>query len=430
MNERLTAKNPRLKLTTAAMAALACLGGEVQAQSNPLTVRAGQEFTYDSNLRRTPDGEISDLISTTTLGASIDQPFGRQRYLADLAVRANVFRDNDQFNNTGYNALLGMDWSALRDWAGTIRLTSTQSLARFEDFATDAFNDENLLRTNSLATTARYGLFSTWSLDATAGYRNYYYSQPRFSDRNYKLGYVSGGASYRPSDLVRLGGLIRYTDGTYPDALKGEGKGGFDRVDYELTGNIKLSGLSTVDGRIAYSVENHDVIPSRDYSGLTGSVAWIYEPTAKSRFNVRLTRETGNRGGTESGGNIASTDNLLTTRLSGGWRWAATSKIAATVDLSYSQENYDIVNRERVIGGTASTFDAGDGNTRNLAIGVTYDATRSLSFECSVSRLSRSAELREERNRNRFNYSATPGQLWRPVRPPVTPRRPRCPPSC
>lgn len=413
----LPASIPRLLLRTTALAALVCVAGGTQAQSNPYILRASQSFTYDSNIFRAPPGGRirRDVISTTTLGAGIDQPYGRQRYLADAAVNANFYRNNNDYNNTGYNLLLGMDWEALRDWAGDIRLTSSRRLAQFEDFSQEDLAQsrqrDNRQRNDTLAFRARYGLFATWSLDGTAGYRRLSFSEPAFAPRNYDVAYISGGASYRPSDLVRLGALIRYSDGEYPDTPVTDGgvvrtvNNPFNRIDYELNANLRLTGLSTIDGRIAFSKEEYDVTPGRDFDGATGSIAWIYQPTAKSRFDVRLARDTATRGDSDSDGR-ASSDTQLSTLVSASWRWAATAKISTTANLSYSRDRYDIL----AFRGTdlaVRTTDAGKGSTRSFGLAATYAYSRALSFDCGIRRLSRSADLNPTATTTNYNYKAT-----------------------
>ncbi len=363
------------------------------AQSNPYILRASQEFTYDSNLfREAPGGNIRrDGISTTSVGAGIDQHYGRQRYLADANVSYNVYKNNDQLNAVGYDLLLGMDWAAAQRLAGTIRLTSSQVSARFEDF--EGANQKNLVRSNAFAATARYGLVGTWSLEGAAGYRNVSYSDERFDDRDLRLGYVSAGLRYRPHDLLNLGMRLRYTDGSYPDFTNTLADD-FNRRDLEFFVNWRVTGLSTIDGQIALTSEKHDDFSGRDFDGTTGSIRWLYQPTAKSRFTAGLSRDTRNQGATGESLSQVSSDSRLSTRLFGDWRWDATAKVAVTLRGSYSRDRYDF--------GTAD--ETGKGNTRSYGIGLSYAATRAWTFGCEVTRLSRSADV--DRPGVNYNYKA------------------------
>lgn len=392
MNRRSRPTRKRLIRAAVALACISTAAGAL-AQSNPYILRASQEFTYDSNIFRRADNERRDLISTTTLGAAIDQHYGRQRYLADAQISGNIYRNNDQLNSTGYGLLLGMDWEAAQRLAGTIRLRSSQETADVAEFATrqGVDDDKNLLRLNGIDLTARYGLAGRMGIESAAGYRRVTYSNQLFDDRDYRQGYVSAGLAYRPSDFLRFTVLARYTDGTYPQALvDGQRlKDDFTREDYELGINWRPSDLTTIDTRVAWSTEDHDGEPSRNFDGVTGSARWLYRPTAKSRFSLGVSRNTRNNSGAVDDLAGVSSDSRLSTRYFGSFQWLATAKISFDANASYSKDSYD----QMAIAGGTQIPDVGDGSTQVYGLGATYTATRNWSVGCSISRLTRSANL-------------------------------------
>lgn len=390
----------RTLLSAAVLAACASAGVPALAQSSPYILRASQEFTYDSNIfRQERSRRQDDLISTTTLGAAIDQRYGRQRYLADASVVGNLYRKEDQLNSTGYGLLLGMDWEAAQRLSGTIRLRSAQESARFEEFgATRDTSNKNLERINAIDLSGQYGGVGKLSLEAGAGYRDISYSNRAYDDREYDQGYVDAGVGYQPSDFLRFGLLFRYTEGSYPNipvldlggVRTGTIEDKFDRNDIQFNVNWRPTGLSTIDTRLAWTVEDHDQVQSRDFDGLTGSVRWLYRPTAKSRLNLGISRDTRGRSGaySELGEVGAGGDSRLSTRLFGDYQWLATAKITVNASASYSRDKYDRVEDDEGFAARRTR----DGNTQAYSLGADYAVTRTVAVGCSVSRLTRSAD--------------------------------------
>ena len=382
---------------TLVAAACALVAAGAQAQSSPFYFRASETLTYDSNVFRLPEslGESRDGISSTNLTVGLDQPYGRQRWLASAGVTANVFKNQDQLNNTGYDLLLGLDWSALSRWSGDARIRSTQQLAKFENYGAQFSTDraKNLERVNSANLRAQYGAAALWVLEGNLAHRDVNFSDSRFDDREYRQDQIGLGAAYQPSDLLRLGLAARYTDGRYPQATLA-GADTYKRDDIDLTANWKASGLSTLDARISATHENHS-LDTRDFRGVTGSVGWNYRPTGKTAFDLRLARDTGTRGNgapTELDPSVTAaflTDARLSDRVDAAVRWEATSKITLRGQAGYSHDRFD----EQFITGGAAIASGDSGNTRNYLIGVAYQATRAWSLGCEAGRRSRSTPV-------------------------------------
>jgi hypothetical protein len=397
-------RNARLSRTLVA-AACALVAAGAQAQSSPFYFRASETLSYDSNLFRVPDKSVltnagihpRDGISSTELTVGIDQPYGRQRWLASAGVSANVFKNNDQLNNTGYDLLLGLDWSALSRWGGDVRLESTQQLASFENYGAQfgVNTSKNLEQVNSLRARARYGLVSLWSLEGTFAHRDVNFSQDSFNNREYRQDQVGLGVGYQPSDLLRLGVAARYTDGRYPDGVASGQADKYKRDDVDLTATWKASGLSTLDARLSATHENHTPIDARDFRGVTGSVGWNYRPTGKTTLDLRLSRDTGTRGNgapeqidpSVTAGFL--TDARLSDRIDAGVRWEATSKITVRGQAGSSHDRYD----QQFIAPGASITTGDSGNTRNFLIGANYQVTRVWSLGCEAGRRSRSTPV-------------------------------------
>jgi hypothetical protein len=383
--------------------ACALAAGHAAAQSNPFYFRASETLTYDSNVFRVPEsqGRSRDGISSTNLTAGIDQPYGRQRWLASAGLTANVYKNQDLLNNTGYDLLLGLDWSALSRWSGDVRIESTQQLADFENYGAQFNVDrrKNLERDNTVNLRAQYGLAALWVLEGSLAHRDVNFSDNAFDDREYRQDQVGFGAAYQPSDLLRLGLAARYTDGRYPQGT-GTGPDKFKRDDIDLTANWKASGLSTIDARISATHENHTPLDQRDFRGVTGSIGWNYRPTGKTTIDVRLARDTGTRGNgvpVQIDPTVTAsylTDARLSNRIDAAVRWDATAKITVRARAAYSRDRFDDRFTTNVAGqGGIARVNGDSGNTRNYLVGVSYQATRAWSFGCEAGHRARSTPV-------------------------------------
>lgn len=355
----------------------------VLAQANPYYIGVGQAFTYEDNLFRVAEGrtETSDVYSTTSLLAGIDQPFGRQRFYTDAVIRHNRYRDQDTLNNTGYGLDVGLDWETIERLSGKLAYTVNEKLARFGvDQGPLIIGEPNEERSQQLLARAQLGGEALLALEGTLMHRRLDYSAPAFSFREFNQDSASIGVQYRPSGLLVLGAALRATRGEFP-SLADE----FDRNDVDLTAVWTPSGLSKLSARLSYTQEEHNQFISRDLNGLTGALSWEYKPTGKLVFTTDLIRDSGTESSFSSTGAETSTPTGTSSRLSTAARvrvlYEATAKIQLEGNVQFVHR--DLVSTTTIAGGGTST-EPGTDRTTELALGARYMATRSLLFACSV----------------------------------------------
>lgn len=361
------------------------------AQANPFYAGIAQSVTYESNLFRTATGvpEVDDAFATTTLLAGINQPFGRQRFLADAAVRANFYRDNTQLDNNGYGLAARLDWEALDRLAGNVGYTTNENLARFGADNGPVLTTKNMERSQEFFARGRYGAASLMSIEAAYAHRQLDYSAVEYAYLEYKQDALSLGVLYRPSGQLTLGAAARHTEGRYPFAVQTapgvfqEDK--YKRDDFDFTANWIPTGLSTVTARISYTQEEHDAVSSRDISGFTGAVRWDYKPTGKLAFTTQYIHDNGatssftryDQGGTNSIGSDSQLQNSLLFRA----MYEATSKIQLELNARFLQR--DLVDTfELSTGGSSTEF--GSDRLGELRIGLNYAPLRTFLFGCAV----------------------------------------------
>ena len=366
---------------------LAGAAGGSWAQTSPYYLGASQSFTQESNVFRVAEGlpESKDTISTTSLLAGINQPFGRQRLFADAAARYNRYADNDQLDHTGYSLDAGLDWETIETLSGRLGYTIKEGLARYGADLGPALTTRNLERTQEFLARGQYGVASLLSLEGSFVHRQLDYSAPQYTFQEFQQDAVRLGLLYRPSGLLTLGIAGRRTEGRYPFAIELTPglfrEDEFRRNDADLTAVWVPTGQSTLRARLSYTEEEHEVLASRNIARTTGALAWEYKPTAKLSFTTEAIHDTGAesafsrlaQAGAGTVGNYSQLSSTLIVRAA----YEATAKIQ--VDLGGRYVERDLVNTQG--SGLPAT---GSDEFGEVKLGVTWTPTRALLFGCSV----------------------------------------------
>lgn len=293
--------------SVALCALLAMAAGTATAETSPYYIGGAQAFSHETNALRLGDSESppegysrSDTISSTSLLAGLNQPFGRQRAYANLALRSTRYSNNSVFDNQGYSANAGLDWSTIERVSGTLKLSANRALASFGITEVGLLSQKNLETTQALDATVSVGLVTQYSFEAALGHRRVRNSldQSTIQSRNFDQDNASVGVRWRPTGASNFGLSVGGAKGRYPQFrtnATGDGyvEDRFTRRDIELTAGLQPSGLSSLDARLSVGKTSYDLNNQRDFSGVTGSIGWMWQPTGKLRFNSRISRDTG-----------------------------------------------------------------------------------------------------------------------------------------
>ncbi len=384
------------------LALLTGVGGAV-AETSPWYVGASQTFTHESNVYRLTSGAAlpaglskSDTVSTTALLAGLDQPIGRQRVYGSASLRANRFRDNKQLDNEGYGLNLGLDWETVNNVSGNVDLRANRSLARFDtDTELGLLTRRNIESSEQLAATVRVGVVTRMTAEAGLSYGQVAYSAPEYDRRENEQTTATVGLRYRPASAFTYGAGLRHVRGSNPRfrALPG---GGFQGDDYkrdgvDLTLGWDPGGASRIDARVNFGRTRYDEATERDFSGVTGNLAWVWRPGARLRLETRLVRDTGQ--------STYYTENLFvdgvtdisrtTTALRLRADYALTAKIALNARAAYVDR--DLV-RTLPDNPLLPPRARGNDETTELALGATWDPLRSVRVGCDLAHEQRSAD--------------------------------------
>src|SRR5688572_23577726 len=209
-------------LTVAVLAAWAATAGAQQsgAQSNPPWYVAPQlSVTKDSNVFRTNTGEVSDTIMSFGLLGGIDIPFGRQAFVADVLVRRDEFRDQNQLDNTAYRLGARLDWATIERLSGSFDVSSRRELARNDVLGSSGDTARTTQRIDNATFTGRLGATSVLAIQGRLGHQNVDYDSDsalvNYESLDYRQNFASLGVVYRPSGILTLGLAFRGTKGKY-----------------------------------------------------------------------------------------------------------------------------------------------------------------------------------------------------------------------
>lgn len=355
------------------------------AQTSPYSLAVSQRFSHSSNLFQTAAAAVSDTQSITSLTAGLDQPVGRQRFSASLSASLNRYQDNTRLNNESYALSAGWDWSTVNNLSLALNADASQRLGDFSPAGLPSTTTSNLVTSQGFGATLRQGVVTRLTTEASLSHRSTRNSNGLFASRDLTTNEGSVGVRYRLGGATSVGAALRVTRGEYPDYLVFGGQTlseNFRRRNLDFTADWQPSGASRLNARVSLGRETYNRDTVRDFSGLTYNIGWSWQPTGRISLNTALTRDSGDEstsltlGDSTLNGNAV---NRVRNGLSVSGRYALSAKIALTASASN--------NSGTVI--TPNTGTGGRERTQRIALGATWEPTRTLRVGCDFSRDSR-----------------------------------------
>ena len=372
--------------TPGCVAAVVCVLGlsslPAQAQMGPWYVGLKQRLEHQSNIFQTAANSVSDTVSTTSVVGGLDQPIGRQRLLGTATLGRAHYQKRSDLSHDQYSGTLGLDWETAGNLSGNVALDASQSLADFTPAGLPGVTTAHITRSSGLRASARLGAPSArFGFDVGGALRRTRFDNPAYRIRDLDIDEVYGGVRYRPGGTLVLGLRLRKTQGEYPK-FRNPAPGrytpeGFDRDNVDLIADWPLSGASAVNARLSFGKDRYDTVTARNFSGVTGAVAWRWQPTGRTVLNTSFTRNSGDDatvnflpGQVPYATSAARDTNALASTLD--YELTGKTKLRAGVSVSESS-SVDLLlgtrTREFITGAT---------------LGLTWEATRAITAGCDV----------------------------------------------
>jgi hypothetical protein len=382
----------RHPLRAVAFNAALLLALPAQAQTNdtaPFYAGASLGLTHVSNIYRLAGGSNSDRVTSAGLLAGIDTRLGRQHLTLDGSVQQNRYAENSALNNRSYSLRGALNWETVGNLSGTVSALSTQSLAQF-NLGSDIqpYFEKNIERNEDYTASARLGVGTRYSLEATVNRRERDFSNPIYDRFVYRQHTGGFGAYAVPGGNVRLGLSVRRTQGDYPrfpiyffGFRIGSQLVDYTRDDVDFTTAWKTGGSSQLNTRISRSRTTYEPATTRlrDFHGTTGAVSWNWQATSKILLNLHVARDSGQ----ETQVQAADVNRVYTSlQLNGRYALTAKTNLSAGASRSRGRGSNDQ---------TDVTLAIDDTDSYNL--GVQWAFSRGMSLSCQVNRASRTSNV-------------------------------------
>jgi exopolysaccharide biosynthesis operon protein EpsL len=265
-------------------------------EQDALNFAAGAAVMFDDNLFRLPDSEKSDRILTTNAGIKIDKPYSLQRFQVDANVVDNRYNTNSYLDYTAFNYRAAWLWQLTPNIKGTLSADQKEVLNSFADFL--GFNNQ-LTRTRNIQTNEN----RIFDVDALIGGGWHLLGgvselRSRNSVTFDAVGdFIQAGANIGIKYVAPSENSIALVQRAYNGDYQGrvldvasQLDTGFRQRETEAQLQWRLTGKSLIDARLGYVDREHDNFSSRDYDGMTGRLAYNWQPTGKLGITTSIAR--------------------------------------------------------------------------------------------------------------------------------------------
>jgi hypothetical protein len=281
---------------------------DASADARPLSLTVRQGWRRSSNLyalsasaaQAQPALSGADTVMVSGLRAAYDRRAGAQEIALWADVSNNTYRRFDDLDNVAWSAGGQLNWQLGRQWYGTLAGGSQRLL---NPFSNQNRAIRNQLALNSLASSVGYRFGTRWSVFAGADFASRRNGEPLFRESDLDQTGLETGMRYQhPTGDADASVVLRTVRGRFLNAQTSDALGdplaqsidnAFRDRSLLLRGALRLSAPSYVVGEIGITSRRFDTLSGRNFSGLTGSFLWQWQPTDPLRTEVYVRRNLG-----------------------------------------------------------------------------------------------------------------------------------------
>ena len=346
----------------------------------------GTNFLYNSNVFRTPDTSgpqagfttKADIITNNNAGVTIAKSYSQQRFQLDSNYS---MRQYDTFSRLDANTLNyhgAWLWALTPHVTGSFNLTQNQAEIPFTDTTGETTRNT---RTSTSRTMSLDGWISgKWHVIAGLGQTESKTEQAILSTPATKSQYMEAGLRYVATSqnsitLRHRVTPVELTNFTLdPNSLT---ETNYKDIETEIKVSWKLSGQSTIDGRLARKSRRNEHFAQRDFSGISGNLNYAWKPTAKLQFTFGASRNVSAFGAV---GNATQNSSFrLDQTLTVGAAWSTSARTSMNLSLSRQQSDF----LGPVFGNTSA---ARVDELTNAQLGMSWGVRRYVTLSASVGR--------------------------------------------
>lgn len=351
-------------------------------------VFAGENVTYDSNVFRISSkldpnqaigsGDRSDVISSTSLGATLDVPWSLQRFQAGYTWYANRYHRFSTLDFDGHAARAAWLWSVTPELTGDLGYTDTTSLANFANIQGTV---PDVLRTRQAFANAVWFPVARWRIHGGAAAVRQDHGDPGQQVNDIESATGVAGVSYVTPKDDRIGVEARVERGRSPHdelAFGGPIDNEYHQRSIGVVGHWTATGHSTLDARVDWLRRDYDQGSQRDFSGPTFRFSHTWTPTGKLTVVTAAQRDVG------PVQDVQSSSFVLVKGVSVRPRWALSDKVSIEGDAEYNIWDY----RGDLLTGLSWTH-----RVRTFGLSLLYRPAQRILIQCGLSHEMRTSTL-------------------------------------
>ncbi len=282
----------------AALIALSLVPGVATALNLQLKPSLHVKGQYDDNIFRAPDNAASGTAPRTA-DRLVHYGAGARLTLRESLQELEVRGDYDRID---YARLDALDYDRyLLGAQARLALASTLKLKidagrerKQESFVFRDDTEPGFIVVDQAAAELRYAVTPRWTGITRAA--RYASKASRQSSKDYDLEESAGelGVEYRRNGYSMLGLGLRQASGKYPNRIIVSGDGrekSYTQQSFISRIGYTPSGLSDLTAQIAYTQRTHEDPAVRDFSGVTGRLAYARKFSGISRLRLEAYRD-------------------------------------------------------------------------------------------------------------------------------------------
>lgn len=319
---------------------MACAAADA---TDALVIRLSYGMQHDSNVFRLPaeagqnppvaPERRADTIQKTGIALRFDREFSRQRLTADVLVENVSYRVNADLDHAAGSARVAWYWQVGSLWNGEASHTRLRLMSSFADIRD---NVKNLVDLEQAVLNARFRFHPRWNM--TGSIEDVRTGNSQSSRRTFDAHSLATtfGVNYVTPAENTTGLRLKLTHGDFPNRAQVAGSvlpSQYDEREASAVLVLRLSGLSSIDGRIGFTERRHNQFASRDYRGVTGRGRYQWTPTGKLEFEAAAWRELRSWEDPTASYVLATGIGIIPT-------WSVTSKIRLRANLSREQREF------------------------------------------------------------------------------------------
>lgn len=348
---------------------------------------ASETKTFDSNLFRRADNEVSDQINTTTLGVKLDKVYSLQHFLLDVKYIDYKYNESDYLDFQAKNYSGSWMWSLTPHLTGLIASERTQSMNSFTDFRTPLQKNVRTMTNNVV--NLQYSPHDVWAVLVGVSQLNLSNSALFTAITDFDSVGADYGLKYQFSSGSNIKLMAHNRRGQYKKRELNPltaFDNGYEENEYEINLTIPETNTHSFYVKVGHLEREYDNFTIRNYSAYVANLNYDLQLTGKLKTILSYSR-------TISPFETADSTYSLSDTLGGRLVYDISSKIKAGINVSYA---------ERDFGGRA-VFDTSSRSDKEYFVDcyVTWNPIKNIGFKINRLQSNRNSTI------SRFDYDDT-----------------------